>query len=1111
MDTEVWLGVLGLVGGCRHNGAVKRSVALAARPVLLRERGTPRAQPSLTAAQQAVVRHRGGPLLVLAGPGTGKTTTLVEAMAARLEAARVEGTGSAAGDPHSHRLLGLTFGRAAAADWRHRLQRRLGAGAVPPVQTFHSFAANVLAQAGSTDTVGWGLMTAGEQQAMVRELLEHSSDPAWSAQWDEARATVGFADAVIDFMTRAKSTGWTPSALRAAVPAGAPQVWAALAGFIEEYDAVAAMRGAQDYTALLAAAVAGLRAGDITVPALDAVYVDEYQDTDPLQVELLELIVAQGADLIVVGDPDQAIYRFRGADVRGLLGFRGRFSPTGDPVDVPVAVLDECRRYGPALGAAINPVVDRIPVHGIPAEALRRHRRPSMSGPDTRVRVIAVDDEAAEAAHVVDRIHRWLVEDAEGSRSPGDVAVLARNAAQLQPVATELLRRGIPVRSAGPDLTLAGEHVVEVLLGMLELAAQLATAPEHSDAGDSVWRRWVPFLATSGMWGLEQGVLRDAGRRLRREAMPHHLAAAEPVPTAADLLWRVVRSGHLPASLAGHPAAATLAALHAAIGRCAAAIGSAAPLTEVLWAAWTSAPQGRKPWPHRLREQALRGGADSVRAHRDLDAAIELFERAERSDQQAGGTRRVRGFLEEVRGLSVRSPSAEPPVRRSAVTLLTAHRAKGLQWPFVAVVGVQEGVWPAQAGSEGFLDTDRLHMAEPGVPQAPGVAGVLADERRLFFVACTRPQEQLLVSAVVSAEEDPNGVRPSRFLTELAAPVARLAGRPKRELDPGALAVRLRKVLNDPANSAQLRREAAVRLAVLAADLRGDGLPANPAAHPDHWWGVHSRTPGAAPIRPTDKPVALSASGLSMVDQCQVRWLLERELAAGRRGASAAAAGTVLHWVAEQVVAGRVSAAMEDLRPLLESTWPEHAFESDWLAARKLHDAHMAAQRLLTWHGRVADDAELEAEAVFDVVIDLRDDQVRLRGAIDVIVADDSGNAEAVDFKTSKVVPSRQEVGRHVQLATYQRVIAERGGTPNGGRLVHLSLRAGADAEHEPRTLVQPPLAEAADGEWLEGIIGEAVMAIRGETFTATPGPHCRGCAVRLLCPVRVEGREVVA
>ena len=115
----------------------------------------------------------------------------------------------------------------------------------------------------------------------------------------------------------------------------------------------------------------------------------------------------------------------------------------------------------------------------------------------------------------------------------------------------------------------------------------------------------------------------------------------------------------------------------------------------------------------------------------------------------------------------------EAELRGAAVRVLTAHRAKGLEWDLVVVAGVQEGAWPDVRRRGSLLEPDRL--SPPGVSELPPTATRIAEERRLFYVACTRARRRLVVTAVAGTEGE--GDEPSRFLTELGVPV-RIRTRP---------------------------------------------------------------------------------------------------------------------------------------------------------------------------------------------------------------------------------------------------------------------------------------------------------------------------------------------
>ncbi|EFL23399.1 putative ATP-dependent DNA helicase (UvrD/REP), partial [Streptomyces himastatinicus ATCC 53653] len=216
---------------------------------LVRSRPDPVAFPVLDARQRAVVEHEGGPLLVLAGPGTGKTTTLVEAVARRVR----EGA-----DPE--RILVLTFSRRAAVELRDRMTVRLEGATGPRATTFHSFCYALVRAHQDVDLFAdpLRLLSGPEQDVVVRELLAGQAEleraGRASARWpDELRAcltTRGFADEVRAVLARSRELGLGPRSLgEFAARTGRPD-WGAAAAFLAEYLDVLDAQGVLDYAEL---------------------------------------------------------------------------------------------------------------------------------------------------------------------------------------------------------------------------------------------------------------------------------------------------------------------------------------------------------------------------------------------------------------------------------------------------------------------------------------------------------------------------------------------------------------------------------------------------------------------------------------------------------------------------------------------------------------------------------------------------------------------------------------------------------------------------------------------------------------------------------------------
>ncbi|MFC5883180.1 ATP-dependent helicase, partial [Streptomyces virginiae] len=420
--------------------------------------------PVLDAAQRAVVDHPGGPLLVLAGPGTGKTTTLVEAVAARVEA----GT-----DPS--RILILTFSRKAAVELRDRAALRLGGARAPQATTFHSFCYGLVRAHQDTDLFAdpLRLLSGPEQDVMVRTLLE-GQRRIRSIRWpDDLRAaltTRGFADEVRAVLARARELGLGPQALAAfADRIGRPD-WKAAAAFLSEYLDVLDMQGTLDYAELLHRAVLLAERTPSLASAYDAIFVDEYQDTDASQLRLLRALTGRGGTLVAFGDPDQSIYAFRGADINNVLDFESAFP------GARVRALTVGRRSGAAILQATRLLTTRMPLPRLPADAVRAHRALQATREGGRVEVFTYPTAGAELDNIADVLRRAHLEDGVPWQ---DMAVLVRAGGRTLPqMRRALIASGVPVETDGTDTPLRHEPAVAPLLTALRLTATPpATAP----------------------------------------------------------------------------------------------------------------------------------------------------------------------------------------------------------------------------------------------------------------------------------------------------------------------------------------------------------------------------------------------------------------------------------------------------------------------------------------------------------------------------------------------------------------------------------------------------------------------------------------------------------
>ncbi len=1023
--------------------------------------------------QQRVLDHPGGPLLVLAGPGTGKTTTLVEAVARKVES----------GVP-ADQVLVLTFSRKAAGELRERITARLGTPtAGPSAWTFHAFCYALVREHQPKELYAepLRLLSGPEQDVALRELLRGSLDLGrpWPDSLRVALGTRGLAEEVRALLSRAREVGLDPDQLGALAVREGREDWQALAGFFAEYLDVLDAQGALDYAEVVHRAVLVAEQQQAALrQRYQAVFVDEYQDTDPAQERLLQALAGQGRDLVVVGDPDQAIYAFRGADVTGILEFRDRFRTAGgDPA--PVVALQTCRRSGAALLEVSRRAVERVPLP--PSLRGLRDIAPGKSAAGS-VEVHTHPSVGAEAEAVADLLRREHLE--HGTRW-SDMAVLVRSGARSVPLLRRVLSAaGVPLEVAGDEVPLAQEPAVAPLLLALRVAADREALTAEA----------ARQLLLSPLGGADPAALRRLGRELRaHDRLVRERRGESPLPSPSGELIREAVADPRPLLVLDEKVVRPAVRLAQLLDKARTALKDGPE--QALWELW----QG-SPWPERLERASFSGGAAGRAADRDLDAVVSLFATVSRAQERRQG--RVTALLDEIEAQQIPGDTlADTGVRGDAVRLLTAHRSKGLEWDVVVVAGVQEGVWPDLRRRSSLLDTDRLDR--DGLREPADRASLLADERRLFYVALTRAKRRLVVTAVDSPEDD--GERPSRFLEDLGLDITVHTDRSTRPLSLTALVAALRRRAVDPAASSGMRRAAAARLARLAEAVDEHGRPLVPAADPARWWGLVETTHSGTPVVDPDEPVRLSASGLQRMADCPLRWFLEKKAAAESASSSAMGFGNVVHALAHEVGQGTTDPDLSALMDRLDRVWHQLAFDAPWQSVLQREQAREALQRLLVWHAAERGRELVGTEMAFDVEVAVEGGAARLTGQVDRLERGPDGALHVVDLKTGKTAPAAKEIAEHPQLGVYQLVVREGGFGParaGGAELVQL--------RSDPlKVQPQGPIPEAPG--WVDALVQTAVRRVLTETFP----PHvdekrCSRCAFARACPGVAEGRQVV-
>ena len=1007
--------------------------------------------PVLDAAQRSVVEHPGGPLLVLAGPGTGKTTTLVEAVVARVNA----------GVPVDDMLM-LTFSRRAAGEMRERVTARLNATVREPIaRTLHSYAFGVLRMAAvAQDLPVPRLLSGPEQDVTIRRLLAGSPPARWPQTLRPALGTQAFAAELRALMMRAVERGLDgPSLVDLGRERGRTD-WVAAGQFLDEYQQVTALAHPSGYdpAELIRSALNVLRDD----PALLAaerqrrrrIFVDEYQDTDPAQAELLAVLAAGADELIVVGDPDQSIYAFRGADESAIRDVDTRF---GRGTAVPVVALSTCRRSGPVLLAASRRVAERLP-----GRAEQRRLVPADGRSAGRVEVGLFRSASEEAAFVAGALRRAHLEGVPWSR----MAVLVRSTTSvLGTLRRAMITAGVPVTVRSEDLPLAEQTAVAVMLEVLGHALR-----PHDLDEDAAER-----LLLGPIGGGDAVYLRRLRRALKQfaDGQAASLAAAVGDPAGAQILPESVR----------RPVVRVARVL--AAGRAAVTDGGSAE--DVLWALWQSSGLAQR-W-----ERASHGGGSAgAAADRDLDSVVELFDTAARFTDRLPAAGPA-AFAEHLAAQQIPGDSLAPRSRPGdSVSILTAHASKGLEWDLVCVANVQEGSWPDLRQRGSLLGSEQL----VDVVSGQDVAGVsmaaprLAEERRLFYVAVSRARQHLVVTAVSGDEE-----QPSRFLDEVD-PIDddRPLTAPQRGVHLPALVAELRAAVCDPTAEAGVRQAAAAELARLSE-------AAVPGADPDNWWGLAGLSDDG-PLADPDRPVPVSPSRIESFLRCELRTVLQ-QLGARDGDLVSASLGTLIHDIA---ATAPPDADLAELERRLDERWMTLDFGARWFAINERVRASGILTRLATWLR--------DSRATFTLVaveeefaVDLGD--ATLRGRVDRLERDGDGRLVVVDLKTGKTKPAKADMPAHPQLAAYQLAVESGGfeaaGTRSGGALL-VQLAAAGDVEQ-----MQGPLADAEDPEWIGKQVASVAARMRGSEFTAIDNTMCRNCDLRTSCPAQGEGRQVTA
>ncbi len=1032
-------------------------------------------EPEASRGQRAVLDElsRGsGHVVVTGGAGTGKTTLAVKAAAQAVE------TGLPA-----DQLLVIAPTRAAAALLRDRVSLAISVPTSTPVaRTVSSTAFSILsAEALMLDEPPPSLVTGAEQDVVLRELLEghvngRSSRIAWGdALPDEATVLPGFREELRNLLMRASEANLTAEDLRELGRENRRAEWVAAGDLYAEYEGVMALRstpgdqgGRYDPATIVARAADALAAWPegSTAPSWGFVIVDDYQDVTAAGAALLRQMAAHGARLLLVGNADESVQGYRGARQQGLDEAVSEWGATH-------VELDQSLRQCGVLAAVTNAVTGRIGVKGV--GSARRAAKAAIADASAGIASDAKEDAGREAVVVVTAPHHYgqsraIAAELRRARHGlegdpiawGRMAVVARSAALLRHIRSDLLAADIPCASLGDGTALHKESAVAPLLRVLRAA--LGEPWTEDDAIE---------VLTSRLVGLDPVGIRRLRRALVRE---ERLGGGER--SSGELLLDAMVDPSRWAWLAEPEAAAAAKAAHAAAAAAARAAESTATPGTVIWAAWQSLGLADS-W----RDAALGG---SARDDADLDAVIALLRAAQTFTERLPEAHTA-AFIDYLEGQDFAADTlGARALSRDVVAFATPASAAGGEWDVVAVAGVEEGAWPNLKLRDSVLGAQHLADLTAGVvSSAPGKAAaraaraaVLDDETRGFLVAVSRARTRLVVTAVDDGES-----RPSRFvsLVEDAAGVERVdaaLARPVSDLRSAVAAVR-----SQAHASSDLTLPARMLALLARAGVQG--------ADPAQWHGAVELSTEEG-FWDDAEPVRVSPSKVEWVEKCALRWALE-STGGTRESTDAQEVGTLIHALAEAHPHGGHSAIMADFDEQWSAafgmtTWPER------VAYQRARDKVVRLAAYL--------DARADREVLTEHAFKVEVGRAVLAGSADRVELHD-GTAYVVDLKTGQSVPSVADAAENGQLAMYQLAVLE-GAVPGvsasaGAELAYVSTgKAGAVRS-------QAPIDQEAARERLSAV----VHTMAGSTFVASVNEGCGSCPVRRACPAHAEGAQV--
>src|SRR5713101_6126922 len=971
----------------------------------------------LNGEQRRAITHGEGPLLVIAGAGTGKTRVITERIRHLLQT-----------DPKlsGENILALTFTKKAAGEMKARVMKATGErGRDVTLATFHSFCETLLKEVepnrAALEQVDHWILLRRNMGRLRLEKYRRLAEPGqflsdfiafFSRCQDELVSSQDYqryADELAGKLEVERTTldedTYKERAEQVAQEQEIARAYRANEQLLREKRAVA-------INGLIPEAVELLNKNKDLARKLRERYrhilVDEFQDTNIAQLELLHLLSAEPRNILVVGDNDQAIYRFRGASFGSFKLFLERFAgwKTGqDSAKLRVTLTENYRSTPNILRVATQVIAQNEVSADFPKKVLCATKP---EGERIRIaELFAAEDEARWVADELQRLH--------GAGRPWrDFAVLYRQHAHRDHLVEELSRRKIPFVIS--NLSILEHPLVRDALAYLRLIAK-----PYDDIA-------CARVLAAPAWHLEAA---DLVRLAERAAKKRGTALYNVLQAPQSELPFDASHGALPELLE------FLSNQRKTLKRRTA--------REILYdlIEWLEVPQRAGTQDRKYVNQLFQFVKDwepksETRGLAEFLEYLEYFE-------QAGGTL-----------------SLEDDAPGDAVQLMTVHGAKGLEFPHVFLLRVNQGAFPAKNRSPLFEFPTTL-MKE-ALPQGDFH---IQEERRLFYVALTRAEQRLTITTLTEKK----GKVPT-FIEDIV-------------MEP---AVKRRDVIQ---TAPKVRAAEAASAGTPTAGKPNAQLFPVSAAPPR----IFSRIAQWAEIfhPPSPEPLQLSPSAVDNYHKCPQQYLFGYLWSLKEGPKATLSFGSIMHGTIKRFLAELRKGnklPFEDVQRLFEMEWRSVGFEDAYQEVEYKRDG---IEQLRTFRAAIleAPPQVREQEKSFELPLE---NNVIITGRMDQVNSLGRNDVEIVDYKTGK--PKKDaDAKKDLQLSLYA-LAAKEIFEWNPVRLIFHYLQ---------NNQVQVTTRDAKQLDEAQKVVQEAAADIRAGEFPAKPGFVCRNCAYKPICPAHEE------